>query len=92
MSANCVLDLINRQKAEIEKLNKENENLLLRLCKKVNQESKAIEKLTKSEAYKEFAEEIENINLSDSDDYFEFKRGRFDNLLKELVGEDDGKL
>lgn len=41
----------------------------------------------KAEAYKEFVEEIENINLSNSDDYFEFKRSRFNNLLNELVGD-----
>ena len=80
--------LINRLEAENEKLNKENENLLIRLCKKVNQESKAIEKLIKSEAYKEFAERLKSEYAKRflvSGDLIE----TIDNLLKEMVGEDN---
>lgn len=96
-----LLDLINRLKEENEKLNKENENLLKRLCKKVNQESKAIEKLIKSEAYKEFAEMIDkttwyHINkngelvqgANSETDIPLYKAKDVHNLLKEMVGED----
>ena len=91
-------EIINRLQAENEKLNKENENLLKRLCKKVNQESKAIEKLIKAEAYKEFAKQLD-AEIESSDKYIReyddsevqkaYNKGLRDALkvLKELVGE-----
>ena len=92
------LDLINRLQAENEKLNKENENLLIRLCKKVNQESKAIEKLIKAEAYKECIEKVkmeaENATCVYEPDrpqadnmVYHISNIRIGNLLKELVGD-----
>ncbi len=98
------LDLINRLQAENERLSKKNIALnrcaipssgtilkvgnALLFAEKEEDYATTINTI-KAEAYKEFAEEIENINLSNSDDYFEFKRSRFDNLLKELVGDSE---
>lgn len=79
---------------EINRLNKENENLLCKLCEKVHRESKVIEKLIKTEAYKEFVEKLKefmNNKFKDLDEYeFEYITERdINNLLKETVGEDN---
>lgn len=80
------LDEKQRCKKEIENLN--GEILAMRKTASGYRLEICRLKTAKAEAVKEFAEEIENINLSNSDDYFEFKRSRFDNLLKEKVGDE----
>ena len=78
------IDLINRQKAEIERL------------KEVNNSFTDIGKLyseIKAEAYEEFAEKLKEIAISrydafDEQEYPSVKLTDLDNLLKELVGED----
>lgn len=75
-----------KAEAEIEKLNKENENLLIRLCKKVNQESKVIEKLIKVEAVKEYHEKIKQ-KLLDKGFYPAIVKSVLDEAEKEMVGE-----
>lgn len=76
-----VLDLINRQKAEIERLSKKAEELSDVLSD--------IIKIQYAEAYKEFAERLKekwSNNYYDSPDvdFDEF----VDNLLKEMLGEE----
>ena len=56
---NDAIALITRQKAEIERLETENKNLLKRLCKKAQTASKAVKKLIRAEAIKEVAEALE---------------------------------
>ena len=78
-----VLDLINRQKAEIERLNKKVEELSDVLSDTI----KIRYAEAKAEAYKEFAEHLKEEwfnNLYDSPDvdFDEF----VDNLLKEMFG------
>lgn len=51
-----VFDLINRRKAEIERLKKRNTLLLKKKCKDIN----TARKIIKSEAVKEFAERLRN--------------------------------
>ena len=79
------LDLINRQKAEIEKL--KGSTIVSNIM-----ESKRIKREAKAEAYKEFAEIIKDKwfdNRYDSPDvdFDDF----IDNVLKELVGETDDR-
>ena len=73
------INLINRQKAEIE---------WLRDCMIVNNimESQRIKREAKTEAYKEFAERLKKETLSDRG-YDILQQGTIDNLLKEMVGE-----
>ena len=89
------LDLINRQKAEIERLNRNIE--LLAICKKDLPEKTA--KVIKAEAVKEFADRLKE-NMSDdwsmfSDDGYTLQvdYGKLieliDNLVKEMAGEAD---
>ena len=74
------LDLINRQKAEIERLKEVNEKLLIDF----NGLSGVI-KRAKAEAYKEFAERLKEMVTP-----FKYSfNNDIDNLLKELVGEDN---
>lgn len=87
------LDLITHQQAKIERLNKTNENLLCKLCGKVHRESKVIEKLIKTEAYKEFAERLKDI----FEHAFQFEYGyllskdviylKLEKCLKDMEGE-----
>lgn len=84
ISSNAALDLINRQKAEIERL----EKVLNGRDQLVNALNKCY-KQAKSEAVKEFAEKLKeewfnNYYNSPDVDFDEF----VDNLLKEMVGED----
>ena len=58
---NGVSDLINRQKAEIERLKNKNTLLLKKKCKDINMARKII----KHEAIKEFAEEFEYFVLNE---------------------------
>lgn len=86
----AALDLISRQKAEIEMLKGSviTNNIM---------ESQRIKRETKTEAYKEFAERLKEKSDSRfvySDfDYselvFEISEGDIDNLLKEMVGEEE---
>jgi hypothetical protein len=97
-----VLDLINRQKAEIEKLKKENE-ILSRNADNAFQEGlnecrELFEPEIKSEALKEFAERIKmsikaNVVETLCNDVkgvynAEYVIDDIDNLLKEMVGEE----
>ena len=82
ITANAALDLINRQKAEIEKL--KGSTIVSNIM-----ESQRIKREAKAEAYKEFAEIIKDKwfdNRYDSPDvdFDDF----IDNVLKELVGDD----
>ena len=82
ITANAALDLINRQKAEIEKL--KGSTIVSNIM-----ESQRIKREAKAEAYKEFAEIIKDKwfdNRYDSPDvdFDDF----ISNLLKEMVGED----
>lgn len=88
-----VLDLINRQKAEIEMLKSANDkkfrqwNMLAEKTKQhyadLYNEAKDI---LKAEAYKEFAERLKKETLSDRG-YDILQQGTIDNILKEMVGE-----
>ena len=87
-------DFINRQRADIERLEKENKNLLSKLCKKLRTESKAVEKLIKAEAIKEFAERL--VAIYENDKRYDRPHAHtlvmtlfrnIDNLVKEMVGE-----
>ena len=83
ITANAALDLINRQKAEIEKL--KGSTIVSNIM-----ESKRIKRESKAEAYKEFAEIIKDKwfdNRYDSPDvdFDDF----ISNLLKEMAGDTD---
>lgn len=83
IAANAALDLINRQKAEIEKL--KGSTIVSNIM-----ESQRIKREAKAEAYKEFAEIIKDKwfdNRYDSPDvdFDDF----ISNLLKEMVGEEE---
>ena len=82
-----VLNLINRQKAEIERLKNKNTLLLKKKCKDIN----TARKIIKSEAIKEFAERLKrtSIGLEIGDDK-KFKMTivstvAIDNLVKEMT-------
>lgn len=76
-----LLDLINRQKAEIEKL--KGSTIVSNIM-----ESQRIKREAKAEAYKEFAERLnEEAQIADCFDSYNMVVGThfIDNLLKELV-------
>ena len=78
------LDLINRQKAEIEKL--KGSTIVSNIM-----ESQRIKREAKAEAYKEFAERLnEKAQIADCFDSYNMVVGThfIDNLLKEMVGEE----
>lgn len=86
-----VLDLINRQKAEIEKL--KGSTIVSNIM-----ESQKIKREAKAEAYKEFAEKIKKSIKENVDEAWhrddgngiydaEYVLDDVDNLLKEMVGE-----
>lgn len=84
ITANAALDLINRQKAEIEKL--KGSTIVSNIM-----ESQRIKREAKAEAYKEFAERLnEEAQIADCFDSYNMVVGThfIDNLLKEMVGED----
>ena len=86
ITANVALDLINRQKAEIERL----EKVFNGRDQLVNALNKCY-KQAKSEAYKEFAERLnEKAQIADCFDSYNMVVGThfIDNLLKEMVGEE----
>ena len=89
---NNALELINRQQAEIERLNS---------CVKSEDEVRAIAnatiqagiKIIKAEAIKEFAERLKESNhgtLSYCTGWVDFDD--IDNLVKEMVGEENGRV
>lgn len=91
-----VLDLINRQKAEIEKLKSKNEilshNADNAFQEGLNECRELFEPEIKSEAYKEFAEKLENeINCRTTLSREQDKNviHIMHNLLKEMVGEEE---
>lgn len=78
-----VLDLINRQKTEIEKL--KGSTIVSNIM-----ESQRIKREAKAEAYKEFAERLnEEAQIADCFDSYNMVVGThfIDNVLKELVGD-----
>lgn len=82
-TANAALDLINRQKAEIERLR--GSTIVSNIM-----ESQRIKREAKAEAYKEFAERLnEKAQIADCFDSYNMVVGTYfiDNLLKEMVGE-----
>ena len=84
--SDIVLDLINRQKADIERLRAKVETRTqekLALGRIYTQKLKTV----KYEAYKEFAERLKKETLSDKG-YGRLQQGTIDNLLKEMVGEE----
>lgn len=85
ITANVALDLINRQKAEIEKL--KGSTIVSNIM-----ESQRIKREAKAEAYKEFAERLnEEAQIADCFDSYNMVVGThfIDNLLKEMVGEEE---
>lgn len=91
ITANAALDLINRQKAEIEKL--KGSTIVSNIM-----ESQKIKREAKAEAYKEFAEKIKKSIKENVDEAWHRDDGNgiydaeyvfddIDNLLKEMVGE-----
>ena len=83
ITANAALDLINRQEAEIEKL--KGSTIVSNIM-----ESQRIKREAKAEAYKEFAERLnEEAQIADCFDSYNMVVGThfIDNLLKEMVGE-----
>ena len=80
--SNAVLGLINRQKAEIERLNKANLSLVERLKKARKQRKGA-----RADAIKAFAERLKGkIRMNGFCEEFVF-RSDIDNLVKEMVGD-----
>lgn len=82
------VDLINRQKSEIEKL-KSFENTSHYWCKKAGELVDKIE-TTKSEAVKEFAERLKEKNDNPGKamfDVYEYYGETIDNLVKEMTEE-----
>ena len=84
-TANAALDLINRQRAEIEKM--KGSTIVSNIM-----ESQRIKREAKAEAYKEFAERLnEKAQIADCFDSYNMVVGThfIDNLLKEMVGEEE---
>ena len=84
VTANVALDLINRQNAEIERL--KGSTIVSNIM-----ESQRIKREAKAEAYKEFAERLnEKAQIADCFDSYNMVVGThfIDNLLKEMVGEE----
>ena len=89
ITANAALDLINRQKAEIEKL--KGSTIVSNIM-----ESQRIKREAKAEAYKEFTERLKNKIKTECNPYgkptFDYDTSLaimryIDNLVKEMVGE-----
>lgn len=90
-----VLDLINRQKGEIETLKSANNEKFRQwdmLAEKTKQHYADLyneaKDILKAEAYKEFAERLKKETLSDRG-YDILQQGTIDNILKEMVGEEE---
>ena len=89
---NDLIQQIKEAHANIERLNKTNENLLRQLCRKVNRESKVIEKLIKTEAYKECIEKVRKlaVGMHPCSDELRIFDSDLDNILKEIGVENNG--
>lgn len=97
--AKATLDLVNRLQAENERLKNAYKQVVWErdiFAEDMKQEIKKDcsylmldIKTIKAEAYKECIEKIEQRDVSESDFYIMVKKTEFDNLLKELVGEDN---
>lgn len=86
ITANAALDLINRQKAEIEKLNKKVEELSEVLSDTIRIRYAE----AKSEAIKEFVERLKELSTQgfwETDAYVGVEQ--IDNLVKEMIGEEE---
>lgn len=85
------VDLINRQKEELTK----NEKIIKAANDLIDCQKKEIERLLQklqqpqSEAVKECLDKIELMDVSESDNYIMVKKNEFDNLVKEMVGEQE---
>lgn len=77
---NAVLDLINRQKAEIERLNIECQSM-----RNAANSYKMHYETAKSEAIKEFAEELKEHRYGELNNCISFSVGYLDNLVKEMT-------
>lgn len=93
---NDVLNLVNRQKAEIEKLKSKNEilshNADNAFQEGLNECRELFEPEIKSEAYKEFAERLKRSTVTvvlGNKIYAVATSKDVDNILKELVGEEE---
>ena len=82
ITANAALDLINRQKAEIEKL--KGSTIVSNIM-----ESQKIKREAKAETYKEFAERLKIYSCRLKDGHDMVDTICIDNLLKEMVGEEE---
>lgn len=78
-NTDIVLDLISRQKAEIEQWQEEANSWQTRFCKEIDNREEI-----KAEAYKEFAERLCEGKVSNDKTVIEAKV-----LLKEMVGEEE---
>jgi hypothetical protein len=85
------LKLINRQKAEIEKLENARQKQAQFLSEERGQKYELIDKLSqvKAEAYKEFAERLKEKKLQSTLDARICTTEMIENLLKEMVGENE---
>ena len=85
------LKLINRQKAEIEKLENARKKQAQFLSEERGQKYELIDKLSqvKAEAYKEFAERLKEKKLQSTLDARICTTEMIENLLKEMVGENE---
>ena len=85
-----VLILINRQKADIKRLNNELDIMSDEHLDILERNLDILERLqtAKTESYKECIKKIQQIDVSMSDGYIVIPKNKFDNLLNELV---DGK-
>ena len=78
---NAVSDIINRQKAEIERLGNQNTLLLKKKCKDIN----TARKIIKSEAIKEFAERLKERRGLNQMCIAIVSKNEIDNLVKEMT-------
>ena len=85
------LKLINRQKAEIEKLENARQKQAQFLSEERGQKYELIDKLSqvKAEAYKEFEERLKEKKLQSTLDARICTTEMIENLLKEMVGENE---
>ena len=93
---NDAIDLINRQKAEVEMLCMELDEVII-AKDLLFDEAEALIKKTKAEAIKEFAERLKALDRLDVDVSYGYGREHYteaiavnliDNLVKEIIGEE----
>lgn len=76
--------VLSNQKAEIEKQN----NLIHRQSDVISEQRERIERIY-AEAVKDCFNKVEQADVSEADNYIVIKKNRFDNLMKEMVGDND---